>query len=378
MVVGGDGDAGVPAARRRSSPAWSLRIGAGERVPVDVRIERGATDLDRSLVTGESLPVAAGPGDVLEAGTLNLTGAIEARGAAAAARLVPRRDEPDADGGRARPRHLRPHRRPRRAALRAGRASAWRWRPSSAGCSRRRRLAARRSSSRSRVLIITCPCALGLAVPVAHVVAAGRLIREGILLRDGTGARAAGRDRPRRLRQDRDAHHRDAGARRRAAARQPLRERRAGAGAALARIRPRARSRRSPCGAGGGDRRRERARLRRRGRRRRPPRAARPRELGRRDRGGPGRRGRPGLRGRRAGRSRAFAIAETAAARGARGRRRLPGGRHRGRDRCPATRPEPVGRIAARARHRRCPFRRDPRRQDRPPRGAAPRPGTAR
>jgi Cu2+-exporting ATPase len=54
-----------------------LVILPGDRVPVDVRIRRGGTDVDRSIVTGESDPAPAGPGDPLEAGSLNLTGAVE-------------------------------------------------------------------------------------------------------------------------------------------------------------------------------------------------------------------------------------------------------------------------------------------------------------
>lgn len=61
------------------APGAVLSISRGERVPVDAIIVSGSTDLDRSLVTGEALPVAAGPGDTLDAGTLNLTGTVEAR-----------------------------------------------------------------------------------------------------------------------------------------------------------------------------------------------------------------------------------------------------------------------------------------------------------
>ena len=61
-----------------------LRIAAGERLPVDAEVLRGASDFDRALVTGESAPVAVGPGEAIEAGTLNLTGALDVRAVRAA------------------------------------------------------------------------------------------------------------------------------------------------------------------------------------------------------------------------------------------------------------------------------------------------------
>ena len=78
-MVRGDDGALTYVALRDVAPGAILSIAPDERVPVDAEIVEGATDLDRSLVTGEAVPVAAGPGDTLEAGTLNLTGTIAAR-----------------------------------------------------------------------------------------------------------------------------------------------------------------------------------------------------------------------------------------------------------------------------------------------------------
>ncbi|GAD57000.1 type cbb3 cytochrome oxidase biogenesis protein CcoI [Limimaricola cinnabarinus LL-001] len=152
-------------------PGMMLVVAAGERLAVDARIRQGATDLDRSIVTGESMPVAAGPGCDLEAGTLNLTGEIEVevlRPAATSFLAEMMRMLGAAESGRGG--YVR-------IADRAARLYApvvhllalvtfagWLW------VTRDWQASAFVAIS---VLIITCPCALGLAVPVAHVVAAG-------------------------------------------------------------------------------------------------------------------------------------------------------------------------------------------------------------
>ena len=166
------------------APGAIIAIGPDERVPVDVSVISGSTDLDRSLVTGEAIPVPAGFGDTLEAGTLNLTGAVEAevlRSADESFLAQMMRTQSEAETGRGT--YVR-------IADRAARLYApvvhllalatfvgWvlatgDWHTS--------------AFVAISVLIITCPCALGLAVPVAHVVASGRLMRMGILMKDGS------------------------------------------------------------------------------------------------------------------------------------------------------------------------------------------------
>ncbi|MEM7687335.1 MAG: heavy metal translocating P-type ATPase, partial [Pseudomonadota bacterium] len=57
-------------------PGMQVAIAPGERIPADGRIVAGASDLDRSLITGESLPARAQPGTEVNAGTLNLSAEI--------------------------------------------------------------------------------------------------------------------------------------------------------------------------------------------------------------------------------------------------------------------------------------------------------------
>src|SRR5690606_30322953 len=57
-------------------PGAMILVAPGERIGVDGRIASGTSSLDNSLVSGESLPAAVGPGDRVYAGTLNLDSAL--------------------------------------------------------------------------------------------------------------------------------------------------------------------------------------------------------------------------------------------------------------------------------------------------------------
>lgn len=159
-------------------------VAAGERFAADGRIEEGCTSLDRSLLTGESLPQRAAPGDLVHAGTLNLdapvTILVTATGADTAIADIARLMDQAAQG---KSRYVRI----------ADRAARWYapavhtlaiaafvgWLIAGAGWHAALLIAA-------AVLIITCPCALGLAVPAAQIVAAGALMRAGVLVKDGS------------------------------------------------------------------------------------------------------------------------------------------------------------------------------------------------
>ncbi|MER8722539.1 cation-translocating P-type ATPase [Mesorhizobium sp. M0999] len=183
MVLRGDGARDyLPVAE--IEPGMLLLIAAGERIPVDGKIVRGTSDVDCSLVSGESTPSCVAPEDTVQAGVLNLTGPLTIEATAAAkdsflAEMV--RLMEAAEGGRARYRRIAD----RVSALYApvvhltALATFLGWMAVTGDWHRAMTIAI-------AVLIITCPCALGLAVPIVQVVAARRLFENGIMVKDGS------------------------------------------------------------------------------------------------------------------------------------------------------------------------------------------------
>ncbi|QUD87537.1 heavy metal translocating P-type ATPase [Phenylobacterium montanum] len=155
----------------------------GDRMPVDAVIEEGASELDVSLLTGETAPVAAMAGTAVQAGAINLTGRLVVRAiarsedsaVAAIARLMEA-------GAQSKSRYVRLADRaaaiyvPTVHSVAALTFVGW----MIAGLPLPD--AVMRAAA---VLIITCPCALGLAVPAVQIVASGRLFRRQVLVKSG-------------------------------------------------------------------------------------------------------------------------------------------------------------------------------------------------
>ena len=166
-------------------PGMRLRLRPGDRAPVDARVVAGTGDVDRALVTGESAPVTVRPDNVIESGTLNVNGALDVialRDAktsflAEVAGMLAAAERGRGDYVRVADRMARIY--APAVHLLALVAFAG-WMVATAGDWQTSLYTA------IAVLIVTCPCALGLAVPVVHVVGAARLFEAGILMKDGT------------------------------------------------------------------------------------------------------------------------------------------------------------------------------------------------
>ena len=160
-----------------------LELLAGERVPVDSVVILGQSDIDLALVTGESVPESTGPGMQLLAGATNLTGPLVIRAEKPAAesflaRMISLMEA--AEGSKAGYKRIAD----RAAAIYAPAvhilafATLIGWGVLTGDW----HVAVLNGIA---VLIITCPCALALAVPIVHVVASGRLFANGVMMRDG-------------------------------------------------------------------------------------------------------------------------------------------------------------------------------------------------
>ncbi len=175
---------------RRTVPPAEVRQGmialvaAGERIAVDGRVAEGTSDVDNSLVSGESVPVAAAPESRVFAGTLNLTAPLRITVTAVGedtllAEIV--RLMEAAEQGRARYVGLADRVARLYAPVVHGLALVTFLGWLAAGMEWQQALLVAVA-----VLIVTCPCALALAVPVVQVIASGRLLGRGILIKSGT------------------------------------------------------------------------------------------------------------------------------------------------------------------------------------------------
>jgi Cu2+-exporting ATPase len=162
----------------------TMRVAAGERLAADGELARGTSRFDQSLLTGETAPVPAGPGQPVLAGMLNLDSPVDivVTAAGAGTALAEIAQAMDA-AGQVRSAYVRIADRAARlyapAVHTLAALSFTGWLIAGAGLHQALVVGI-------AVLIITCPCALGLAVPVAQVVAAGALLRQGILVKDGS------------------------------------------------------------------------------------------------------------------------------------------------------------------------------------------------
>ncbi|TME81890.1 MAG: copper-translocating P-type ATPase [Chloroflexi bacterium] len=191
VLAGAERDREIPLDQVR--PGDLLRVRPGAKVPVDGVVVEGLSAVDESMLTGEPMPVDKAPGDTVIGATLNTTGSVVMRATrvgreTALAQIVAMVER--AQGSKAPIERLADRVAewfvPLVLVLAAASLAAWLL----AGPEPRLTYGLTAFVS---VLIVACPCAMGLATPTAIMVGTGRAAEAGILIRDGAALEIAER-----------------------------------------------------------------------------------------------------------------------------------------------------------------------------------------
>lgn len=181
IIETADGEKEVPV--EQVSPGTIVIVKAGCRIPVDGTVSGGSSSVDESAITGESVPVAKKEGDPVTAATMNMTATLRVLTTATGkdtsfAKIIALVEEasaskaPIARAADTAARYFVP------AVLIIAFITFIAWFVSDA-------TVAFALTSAVSVLVISCPCALGLATPVAIMAGTGQGARNGILFKDG-------------------------------------------------------------------------------------------------------------------------------------------------------------------------------------------------
>ena len=188
-LLGPEGEADVPVAEVLAGDRLAVR--PGERIPADGTVLEGRTQVDESMLTGEPLPVAREPGGALTGGSINGDGRIVMRVTAVGGQTVLARIITLVENAQAAKAPIQ------RLADRVAAVFVpavlgialvtllgWLWAGAGAEQALIRAVA---------VLVIACPCALGLATPAAIMAGTGAAARQGILIKDAQALETAHR-----------------------------------------------------------------------------------------------------------------------------------------------------------------------------------------
>ncbi|MFL5576028.1 MAG: heavy metal translocating P-type ATPase [Gemmatimonadaceae bacterium] len=197
---GGDAEVDLPVKDVRASDVVLVR--PGERVPVDGEILSGQSAVDESMLTGESMPVPKAAGDRVIGGTINTTGAFRYRATTLGADSVLAQIVKlmrDAQGSRAPIQKLADRLSaifvPVVVSIAVATFVAWFVAVhvgGAAGGASAGEATVRAFAAAVAVLIIACPCAMGLAVPTAVMVSTGKGAELGVLIKGGEALQRAG------------------------------------------------------------------------------------------------------------------------------------------------------------------------------------------